>query len=69
MVFEIINTENIPMMVIKPIDFSAGCDAKIKTPIPIMVVMAEINIPVLYDVKFFCPVLYSFINASVIKMA
>ena len=67
-VLEMINTENIPIIVINPIDFNAGCEAKIKTPIPIIVVVAEIKIPALYESKFFCPVLYSFINASVIKM-
>ena len=43
--FEMISTENIPMMVISPIDFKAGCFAKMSTPIPMRVVIAEIKIP------------------------
>ena len=68
MVLEIMSTQNIPMIVINPIDFKAGCEANTNTPIPMMVVVAEMKIPVLYESKFFCPVLYSLIKASVIKI-
>ncbi len=33
-------------------DFKAGCLAKIKTPIPVTVVIADSKIDVLYEFKF-----------------
>ena len=40
-------TQSIPIMVISPIDFNAGCFANISTPMPINVVNAERKIEVL----------------------
>ena len=40
----IITTQEIPMMDIRAIDLKAGCFAKIKTPSPAIVVMADIKI-------------------------
>jgi hypothetical protein len=47
MVFATKTTENIPMIEIRPMDLSAGCFAKTKTPMPIIVVEADRNIEVL----------------------
>ena len=46
-VYEIIITESIPIMDKAAMDFNAGCWAKIKTPIPVMVVTPERKIDVL----------------------
>ena len=64
---DIITTQRIPMMEINAIDRKAGCFAKIKTPIPAMVVIADNMIEDLKDERFFFPVLYSCNNPSMIK--
>jgi len=54
--WEINTTHRIPVMEIKAIDFSAGCFAKIRTPKPAIVVIAERKMEDLNDERFFLPV-------------
>ena len=60
-------TQIIPVIEIMAIDFKAGCCAKINTPNPAIVVMADKRMEDLKDDKFFFPVLYSCNNPSIIK--
>ena len=56
-----------PMMEMNAMDRKAGCFAKIKTPMPAMVVMADKMMEDLKEERFFLPVLYSCNNPSMIK--
>ena len=61
-----ITTQQIPIMEIKAIDFNAGCFANTNTPKPVMVVIADKKMDVLYDDNIFLPVLYSCCKPSII---
>src|SRR3984957_530337 len=63
---DIITTQQIPIIDINAIDFNAGCFAKINTPKPVSVVIADKKMDVLYDDKIFFPVLYSCNKPSII---
>src|SRR5258708_4211892 len=54
-----ITTQEMPMMEIRAMDLSAGCLAKINTPRPAMVVIADRKMDDLKEARFFLPVLYS----------
>ncbi len=56
------------MMVMLAMDLKAGCSAKISTPKPITLVMADKRMEVLYEARFFLPYLYSCNNPSMIKI-
>ena len=64
---DMMTTQKMPMIDIKAIDFNAGCCAKIKTPKPAMVVMADKIIDDLKEERFFFPVLYSCNKPSIIN--
>ena len=55
MVNDMIKTHTIPRMEMAAIDLNAGCFARIKTPKPAMVVMADKKIEVLKEDRFFRP--------------
>src|SRR5580765_2183127 len=59
-------TQEMPMMEISAMDLRAGCLAKINTPRPAIVVMADRNIDDLKEARFFFPVLYSCRRPSMI---
>ena len=64
---DMMTTQKIPMIEISAIDFNAGCFAKIKTPKPTMVVIADKMMEDLKDDRFFFPVLYSCSKPSMIN--
>ena len=64
---DMMTTQRIPMMEINAMDCKAGCFAKIKTPMPAMVVMADKMMEDLKEERFFLPVLYSCNNPSIIN--
>src|SRR5690606_3441370 len=61
-------THSIPITEIMAIERSAGCRAKMSTPSPTVVVMAESRMDDLYDETFFLPVLYSCSKPSMMKI-
>ena len=64
---DMITTQTIPTIEITAMDLKAGCLAKIKTPNPAIVVMADKRIEDLKEEIFFLPVLYSCNKPSMIK--
>ena len=64
---DMITTQKMPMIEMKAMDFNAGCFAKIKTPKPAMVVMADKIMDDLKEERFFLPVLYSCNKPSMIN--
>ena len=67
-VYDIKTTDKMPIIDTKAIDLNAGCRANINTPMPVIVVIAESRIDVLYELRFFMPVLYSWSNPRMMKM-
>ena len=65
---EIINMHTIPKTLIIATDFIAGCSAKNRTPVPIIVVAADNRIAVLYELNDSFLYLYLANKPSVIKI-
>ena len=68
MVNAMTTADKIPIIDTNDIEQSAGCFAKIRTPIPKIVVITDKIIEVLCVANAFSPVLYSFSQPLVIKI-
>ena len=68
MVYDTSTTTLRPSTEIRAIDLSAGCSAKINTPMPTIAVKAEKNIAVLCAPNTLLPLLYSSSRPSMMKM-
>ena len=66
-ILAIMTTQSIPIIEMNAIDRNAGCRAKIKTPNPAMVVIADKKMEDLNEERFLRPVLYSCSRPSIIK--
>ena len=64
---DMITTQIIPTIEMAAMDLNAGCFAKIKTPNPVIVVMADKRMDDLKEERFLLPVLYSCNKPSMIK--